>query len=279
LNEQALLAHKPNPSEVHYVTDSDDLFSLSLTPLMKDVEWYSKPRCLDPLNIASWWLRYDSPANDMVASYCFRIHLKTPTPEKWQRAQIESNRLMNQLMALREILRTLSGMAARNLPHAEQVLATALAETRLARFMRPADIQVTILLPSAAETYRLLDEHLTVSRKELLRLILNHVIVGDLDLVPGQTATLSTASGVERQLSCRGDIPVIDGVEFNPVGFSIGRHWCYELSGTLPNAGRVARTIARRPRASQSDGSSTPLQNRSLPARNCLEPAQPLDKT
>src|SRR5258708_4181263 len=51
LNEQALLAHRPAADDVHYITDSDELFSLSLAPFEKDVEWYAAPQRLDPLKV------------------------------------------------------------------------------------------------------------------------------------------------------------------------------------------------------------------------------------
>ena len=88
LNQQALLAHAPDPHDVHYVTDSDDVFALSFAPVAKDIEWYQRPQRLDAPKIGSWWLRYDSPANDLVARQYFYIHSATRTPQKWRRPEL-----------------------------------------------------------------------------------------------------------------------------------------------------------------------------------------------
>ena len=66
--------------------------------MAKDVDWYARPQRLDPLKIGNWWLTYDSPANDFVASRYFYVHSVSRTPEKWRRAEIESDMVMKRNM-------------------------------------------------------------------------------------------------------------------------------------------------------------------------------------
>lgn len=239
LNPQALLAHRPDPADVHYITDSDDLFSLSLAPLAKDVEWYAKPQRLDPLNLGAWWLRYDSPANDVVAGHYFYIHREERTPRAWREAELQSDVLLERIAGMREVLRVLTAMQTANLAYAEQVLAAALIETKLARFIRPNGGAATILLPGAAATYRwLFDRDPQAPRgamtRSLLRLLLDHVVAGYVELEPGREATLTTPLGGERRLTWRDDVPLIDGIELDRAKHILGRCWCYQVAEILP---------------------------------------------
>ena len=238
LNEQALLAHAPDPDQVHYITDSDDLFALSLAPLTKDMEWYATPRRLDPLTVAAWWLRYDSPGNDLVARHHFSIHAGARTPDTWRRAQSRSDILMQRISGTREVLRVMGAMASRNLTHGEQLLATALSETKLAHFIRPADAPATILLPGAGDVYRAISDTCAdtcgAGGRALLALVLGHTLLGRLEMVPGKNQDLTTALGHSRQLTWRGGTALIDGVEVRPRGFSLGQYLCHEVSALLP---------------------------------------------
>src|SRR5262249_49592872 len=225
-NEQALLAHRPDPKDVHYITDSDDLFSLSLAPLAKDVEWYANPRRLSSLSVGAWWLRYDSPANGYVAKHYFYVHAGDRTQELWQRVARESDRLMQRVAGAREVLRVLSALAADRQNHAEQLLALALAETKLAAFVGGYDGIVTILLPRAAATYRRLfaaDLRWSArgARRRLVLWLLDHVLVGRVRLTPGEGMTVRTALGGQRRVTWRGDAPFIDGVAIDPAGFVV----------------------------------------------------------
>jgi hypothetical protein len=238
LNTQALLAHRPSPADVHYITDSDDLFSLSLTPLMKDIEWFAKPGPLDPLRLGAWWLRYDSPANDIVADHHFHVHTGGHDGPKWRRAELQSDILIRRLMGTREVLRILSGLAQQGRADIEQILAMALIEAKLARWCRK-DGLITILLPHRSVTRRwVADEgpHLAKrgARRRLLRLILDHVLVGHLSLEPGVEVTLPTPIGGWRKLTWNGQSPQIDGVPIATPGLVMGSTWCFNLEMELP---------------------------------------------
>lgn len=271
LNEQALLAHRPDPEQVHYINDSDDLFSLSLAPLSKDIEWYVRPQRLDTLSVGAWWLRYDSPANDVAVPHYFYVHAGERTPATWRAAELQSEAVIQRLRGTREVLRVISAMAASNLTYIEQIVAAALVESRLADFVRPNGGSATILLPGAGATYRwlldqeneLADEGGGATRRRmanrLLRRILDHVVVGHVDLEPGTEATFQTPLGGERRLTWRGQVPLMDGIEMQEGGFALGHAWCYSVASLLPPAPGGRQRRSRRATHAERDPSALDL--------------------
>jgi hypothetical protein len=230
LNAQALLAEPPDPDLVHFITDSDDLFSMSLAPLAKDIDWYARPQRLDPLRVANWWLTYDSPANDAVAGHYFYIHRVARTAQKWRRAELESDALMRRIAGARELLRIAGTMTGEDMLLPRQLLGLALAETKLAHFGRWKG-SVTLLIPKNAGMMRSLlagGDALLLPKGscELVRIVLDHVISGRL-AAPGTQATVKTATGAERELTWRGGTPVIDGVALEAPGYAVASDWSY----------------------------------------------------
>jgi hypothetical protein len=236
LNEQALLAHAPDPHSVHYITDSDKLFALSFAPVLKDVEWYVQPQRYHPLKVGSWWLTYDSPANNLVASHYFYVHHRERTPTKWRRAERESDLLIRQLMGSREILRMIRAMSDDRVRYARQILSIALAETSLARKMGQ-NLPFTALIPRNAGLLRWLcgdGERLLKARssRELIDLVLDHVLIGRLVLKTGDSAVLTTARGGTRRLTWIGNIPLIDDVALHTPRILLGDYGNYRQNGS-----------------------------------------------
>jgi hypothetical protein len=249
LNRQALPAHPIDADKVHYITDSDDLFALSLAPMIKDLEWYATPRRLDVREIGSWWLRYDSPANDAVAARYFCIHTKDRTAATWRRAERQSDALIARVMGTREILRISSAAPAANQHHVQHVLAMALAETKLAHLANPRG-RVSFLLPDAASTYQALFERadlmsVAASRRWLMDALLDHVVLGELRLEPGRGQALTTPLGGRRRLEWHGEIPLIDGVALKDPPFRLGRHAAHAVAGVLPPSRRRSETVSQ----------------------------------
>ena len=231
LNHQALLAHAPDPGDVHYVTDSDDLFALSFAPLAKDIDWYERPQRLNAPEIGSWWLRYDSPANDLVARRHFYIHSVSRSPQAWRRPELESDALMRRIKGTREILRLLSAIGQQESLYARQVLAFALAETKLASMIDRIG-PITLLIPqNSAMRHRLTgagEEMLDLRRsRKLVDLILDHVVIGRVPLEVGKNAVLRTAHGGERSLTWRDNTPLVDGAVLQPPAFPVAHDWTY----------------------------------------------------
>jgi Fasciclin domain len=231
LNQQALLAHAPDPNDVHYVTDSDDVFALSFAPLAKDIEWYERPQRLDAPKIGSWWLRYDSPANDLIARRYFYIHSATRTPQKWRRPELESDALMRRIKGSREILRLLSAIGQKDFVFAKQVLAFALAETKLASMIDRIG-PVTLLIPHDGAMQHWLtgagEEMLDLRpSRRLVDLILDHVVVGRVPLEVGKNAVLRTVRDGERSLTWRNNTPLVDDAVLQPPAFPVAHDWTY----------------------------------------------------
>ena len=231
LNQQALLAHAPDPDDVHYVTDSDDVFALSFAPIAKDIEWYERPQRLDAPKIGSWWLTYDSPANDLVAREYFYIHSATRTPQKWRRPELESDALMRRIKGTREILRLLSAMGQKELLYARQVLAFALAETKLASMIGRIG-PITLLIPQDDAMRHWLtgagEEMLNLrSSRQLVDLILDHVVVGRVPLEVGKNVVLKTVRDGERSLTWRNNTPLVDDAVLQPPALPVAHDWSY----------------------------------------------------
>jgi hypothetical protein len=238
LNTQALAAHPIDPALVHHVTDSDDLFSLSLAPASQDIEWYLRPQRLEPLKVASWWLGYDSPLNDAIAAKYFRIHPVPCTPAAWRAVEQASDVLMRRMAGMREALRILSAVSDPDAEQSRRVLMMAIAATRLAR-MLPASDRLTILLPNNAAIMRwLLDGGDALLRPPyrmpLIDLLLDHAVLGHLADHNGQEASLTTLRGAPRRLTWREDTPLIDGVAVRPRSIEAGSHRAHLIEAVLP---------------------------------------------
>jgi hypothetical protein len=245
LNERALAAHPIDSDLVHYVTDSDDLFAVSLTPALQDIEWYVNPQRLDPLKVASWWLAYDSPNNEVIAGKHFFIHPRARSAAAWSSVAHRSDALMQRIGGIREVLRTLGAMTDPDIEQARRVLVMALVETKIASVVRGRG-PMTLLLPVNGAILRWLlsggDAVLRPGRRrELVDLVLNYAIVGRLAFNPGQDMTLTTARGATRALTWRGKVPLVDGVAVRLPGFELGRHRAHVMEQVLPaaNAGHL----------------------------------------
>jgi hypothetical protein len=234
LNEQALPAHELDPNSVHFITDSDDLFALSFAPLMKDVEWFTQPQRLDPLIVGSWWLRYDSPANNLVSKDHYYIHLGDRTPALWRQIELQSDALLARLVGAREILRVVRAISNDRMILVRRVIAAALVQTRVAQLIH-YDGPVTLVIPSGAELTRwLFDDNGRYLTRDgangLAGLLLDHVIVGDMDLSAQEDRVLMTMRGNRRQLTWQNRTPYIDNVAIQSQPISLGQDWSYILN-------------------------------------------------
>ena len=233
LNPQGLPDECPDAAGIHYITDSDALFSMSLTPYAKDIEWYVTAGRLSPPKIGSWWLVYDSPANDLVAAQRFYVHSCARTPEKWRRAEIESDRLMRRLIGVREVLRCLADLQDQNFSLLRQIAMMGLSETKLASIVARWKT-VSFLLPGNDALQQWLENEgdslfLPRHRRRFLKLLLDHVILEELVLEEGREKALTTASGGARRLTWQDGTPLVDGIPVEPRVMSVGTHRAYAI--------------------------------------------------
>lgn len=236
LTPQALLAKKPDLDTVHFVSESDDLFAMSLAPFAKDVEWYLKPTALSVLDIARWWLIYDSPANDVLARQYFRFHTTEMTPAKWRRAEIESDYLIRRLIATREVLRAIVGIPRPELKSIKLVVLIALTQAKLATAV-PWTGGLTFLLPDEQAMYLWLrstsEDLLAGNARALLDVIRGHILLDKVDFFSGRDAVLRAADGGTRYLTWQNGSPLIDGVFLN-AALKVGDHVGYAIATVLP---------------------------------------------
>jgi hypothetical protein len=125
LNYASLPAKRLNAGEASFLADSDELFAVSLAPLGKDAAWHINPRRADPIEIAGWWMTYDSPVNDFMAAHKIRWHFAEVTEAKWRAKERASDLFVRRTAAAREGMRI--WQVARELECSMTALALALA--------------------------------------------------------------------------------------------------------------------------------------------------------
>lgn len=101
----SLAAEEIDPATIHFITDSDDLFAVSLSEFGKDSAWYQRARKADPTDIAGWWLAYDSPINDTIVSNKIRWHRQPVTEHKWRAREQGADLFLRRCAARREGIR------------------------------------------------------------------------------------------------------------------------------------------------------------------------------
>jgi len=126
LTENKSIVDIGDPSRLHCVEDSDDVFMTSLAPIGKDNVWYQRNGGIDPIRFGKWWTYYDSPSNDHLAVVPFRLHYAEIDNSVWRRTELGARHLIRRLVSNRELYRLY--IAARRLgcAHAAQLLAAAM---------------------------------------------------------------------------------------------------------------------------------------------------------
>ena len=104
-NRARLAAGTPDASRIAVIDDSDALYAISLAPLGKDVAWHTTPRRADPIDVANWWLSYESQANDLIAGTGIAWHQAPKSPDRWRRVEVASGLWVERVRGLREALR------------------------------------------------------------------------------------------------------------------------------------------------------------------------------
>jgi hypothetical protein len=147
LNEKMLVKGKPDRNEVEFVSDSDDLFAVSLAPLGKDIEWCLKRQKVEFMWLARWWLYFDSPLNDLVCSTKTRIHYVEPTGSHWRQLEHASDLFVRRAASYREALRIWRALHELKCGRAAEILALAMHTGAIKR-LTPARGRLVVLAPS-----------------------------------------------------------------------------------------------------------------------------------
>lgn len=113
LNENNLLDGALDPDDILMIDDSDQLFAISLGPLTKDSHWYCTREKAAYWKIGRWWLDFDSPSNDFVASHKIRIHTQDISEQKWRGTELSSDLTLTRAAYYREIHRVATQLIKR----------------------------------------------------------------------------------------------------------------------------------------------------------------------
>jgi len=152
LDGRNLVARAAAPGDMEFITDSDALFAISLTPIGKDLDrWLATPKTIDVAWLGYWWLEYDSPINDMTAAAKVRIHDVELTEKKWRQVEFGSDLLIRRAAMYREAYRAWRLVHRLQCRYAAELLAYAI-KTGSIRDVTGASGRLVVLAPS--------DEHL-----------------------------------------------------------------------------------------------------------------------
>lgn len=246
LNQAALSSEPFAPGEASFLSDSDELFAVSLAPLGKDIQWHLAPRQADPVDLAHWWLNYDSPSNDFLVSHKLRWHFTPVTEKKWRAIELGSDLFVRRCAGAREGMRL--WRAARELGcfNAALLLATAAHTGASARAMRGRGPAIAFVPTEGAfarqppgTLEKLLDP---ANQAQLVRLLRAHHIpdcglsVSDPDplgtcLGERSSAQIATGCGTAmlRRLDRGGYL--LDGMRIRPGVIAAGLNKVYAIDG------------------------------------------------
>ena len=200
LNDQALLAELPDLARTHLFDDSDELCAVSLTPAWKDFTWYRQPRRFDPVRIATWWLVYDSPVNDVLCRQPVRFHRGIRDEAAWREVTEQSAAAVERIRTSRNVLRLCRTLRFAGMDQSALALAVALLDLDLLDIWK---IPATLFLP----TNQACQEHLGWRFHHLLmewdgeklrRFLGAHSVPGLVEL--GRPWSPGSASGVGQSL-------------------------------------------------------------------------------
>ncbi|OGW67848.1 MAG: hypothetical protein A3H49_01880 [Nitrospirae bacterium RIFCSPLOWO2_02_FULL_62_14] len=247
LTPQLLMDGNYDPREVVFINDSDKLFAVSLASIGKDAVWHTEYRKPTPLNLARWWLKYDSPSNDFIAGTHIRWHMGMLTAKSWRRQELRSDCLIRDTIAAREGMRIWQKFNAMGCHSAASILAVATGMDLLAKAFRNPSPAV-IFVPSDKALKRLSEEtiqNLATSGNvhHLLTFLRHHVAfetesrLSAIDrMCSGSYLELVTASGRQVMLEQSGERLTVAGVDIMGTGHRAGRYLIYQINGILDPA-------------------------------------------
>ncbi len=139
---------------VGFIDDSDDFFGVSLTPLLKDLNWFFTWQDLDIETVGAWWDVFDGHAHDRLADRRIRFHAVEPTPSAWRQAELRSDFLVGQCRIARDLIQIGRFFHHMGYRAASEHLALAIATGRLRRRIRRRRGPFTVFCPADAALAR-----------------------------------------------------------------------------------------------------------------------------
>jgi hypothetical protein len=182
LSEQNLTIGNFNPEHIHFITDSDDFFAVSLAPLGKDSGWYRHSRPQNIIETAIWWLSFDGSANDYISSQNIRIHMDDIDEQAWVRSSHSLSVQIRKTAVIREAIRLFDFLEQRLLFDVTAILSVCIADGSLFRAVGRSN-KFLILIPNNVTAQNRIAEPQGLSRKSILTQRLKRHLV---DIPDGQ---------------------------------------------------------------------------------------------
>jgi len=257
LTPMALMNRQCDAQDTVFIDDSDILFAVSLAPLGKDAAWHMEYRLATPLFLAQWWLRYDSPANDFIASARIRWHTGPMTLKAWRREEIRSDRLIRDTIMTREGLRIWRVINEMGHQKAASLLALAIGQRLFSKAFRNPS-RAMIFVPSDEAFQRLCGDKIDELAKPenvggLLTFLRHHVVfdpvasVSILDgkqLGPSAHIKLVTSAGQQLMITKARENLLVNGKDVLTLEGRVGHYTIYRINNVLdPDMKRSLESI------------------------------------
>lgn len=148
LTDHRMLPWPFKENEIHFITDSDDLFMLSLAIPGKDRPWYTENMPFNSLNFMKWWALFEKANKtcDLMIRQPGRVHYADMNEKDWEIAEHESNMHVNHLTAGREIYSLWADLYVKGNDNAATLLAM-LIELGIASRVRNKTDKNVLLIP------------------------------------------------------------------------------------------------------------------------------------
>ena len=235
---------KPSHRGDYFIDNSDDLFAVSLAPINADIKWYTQPQKADPIEIAGWWLTYDSPANDFTVSHKIRWHFAPVTEEKWKAVERVSDIFVRKIAIIREAIRIWSAAQQLGCKTTAQLIALSMQTRAAFHAARKQKGQIIFLPTVSIERQTDETDALDTDNTALINTIRSHIVSGydperDGDdpiterMLSNHNPELSFSSGQSHVLDRQDGKLRIGGIAILGAPIRVGAHVAYVIDGLL----------------------------------------------
>lgn len=177
-------SHADPGRQVHIVTNSDDLFFLSLAPLYKELGTFRPHHSNDELDMARLTMLPHvkvSPFNDPIDRVCTRLHYGEMTKAAWQPVVHRSETIFRRVRMMRAFMQIWELLKKEGCRQAARLISLALFTLKLPNsFLIEQPLTIFVPDDTAVASFprsslsRLLDRKF---RRDLLRIMLSHVVM------------------------------------------------------------------------------------------------------
>jgi hypothetical protein len=242
VDEHMQIVSSWDAGQVGMVEDSDRLFGVSLAPLGMDIRWHRRATRCDEIEVARWWLAYDSAVNDTIAGTALRWHCGPTTQQAWRRVEHASGLWIKRLSLAREGLRVWRSLIDAGYRSAAALLALALRTRALGQALREeAGVAALIFVPSDESLRPLVASDRALHADALSNCIRHHIVLEDFArarlleerMREGQSIMLKSCAGAVLDITCTARGFAVDGNRILGPARRVGPHALYHIDGIL----------------------------------------------